>query len=146
MNRESVILFDGVCNLCNWFVRFVISRDKKNRFVFASLQSVEAKELLTDFDSSNDLKTVVLIEKDVIYTRSTAALRICRKLSGAWPILYGFIIIPIFIRNAVYSFIARNRYHWFGKKDHCMIPTPELQKKFLDHDVTKQKNTCAGSQ
>lgn len=137
MNDKSVILFDGVCNLCNGFVQFVIRRDKKNRFLFASLQSDEANELLKDLVSGKDLKTVVLIENDTIYTRSTAALRICRGLPGGWPLLYGFIIIPAFIRNAVYNFISRNRYRWFGKKDHCMIPAPELQKKFLEYGSSK---------
>lgn len=131
---RSVVLFDGVCNLCNSFIRFIIKRDKKDRFAFAPLQSEAAAALLPKEKDVQSLRTVVLIHRGRIYTRSAAALQIFRQLSGLWPLLYGLIIVPPFIRNAVYSLIARNRYSWFGKKDHCMIPTPELQKKFLEYE------------
>jgi predicted DCC family thiol-disulfide oxidoreductase YuxK len=130
---KPVILFDGVCNLCNRSVQFIIKRDTKKKFLFASLQGKTGGEILKKFDLPvNDFNSFILAEGDRIYTRSTAALRIARQLSGGWKLLYGFMIIPAFIRNAVYNWIARNRYKWFGKKDECMIPTPELKERFLD--------------
>ncbi len=137
MNGRSVVLFDGVCNLCNGFVRFIIKRDKEDNFLFASLQSSEAKQLLDDHAAGKSLTTIVLIENGKIYTRSTAALRICRRLSGGWPLLYGLIIIPTFIRNGVYNFVAKFRYRFFGKKDHCMVPTEDIRQKFFDYDNNK---------
>ena len=90
-------------------------------------------EFLKKFDlPANDFNSFILAEEDKIYTRSTAALRIAKQLSGGWKLLYGLIIIPGFLRNAVYNWIAKNRYKWFGKKDDCMIPTPELKERFLD--------------
>ena len=128
-----MILFDGVCNLCNGAVQFVIKRDKKKYFSFASLQSGEGQKLSGQYDLPlNDFNSFILIENGKAYTRSTGALRVIKKLKGLWPLLYGFMIIPKFIRNAVYDWIARNRYKWFGKKDECMIPTPELKARFLD--------------
>ncbi|MBY0436299.1 MAG: thiol-disulfide oxidoreductase DCC family protein [Cyclobacteriaceae bacterium] len=133
MESKSIILFDGVCNLCNGFVNFVITRDAKNIFQFGSLQSKKAPELLRPFNfSTNQLSTVLLIEDGKLYSQSTAALRILKKLNGAWPLLYAFIIVPKPIRDLVYDFIAKNRYRWFGRKDECMIPTPELRAKFVD--------------
>ena len=134
MAGQSIILFDGVCNLCNGAVQFVIKRDKNNQFLFASLQSVEGKKVLTENNLSPDkLYSFILVEDGKIYDRSTAALRVVKKLSGFWHLFYGFIIVPGFIRNGVYNFIARNRYKWFGRKDECMIPTPELKAKFLNN-------------
>lgn len=128
----AIIFFDGVCNLCNGFVQFVISRDKKGYFKFAALQSEAAKPYLKDCGISvKELGTVVLWENGECYTRSTAALRILRQLSGIWPVLYGAAIFPTFLRDAVYKFIAANRYKWFGRKDSCMLPTPELKQRFL---------------
>lgn len=126
-----VILFDGVCNLCSGAVQFIIRRDTAARYRFASLQSVAAKSLLKDFNISEELKTFILIENNQVYKRSTAALRVARHLTGAWPLLYGFIIIPAFMRDAVYDWIGRNRYRWFGKKEECMIPSPSIQSRFL---------------
>ncbi|ADY53437.1 thiol-disulfide oxidoreductase DCC [Pseudopedobacter saltans DSM 12145] len=129
---HSVILFDGVCNLCNSFVQFVIKHDKKERFMFASLQSDFAqKTLVNSFVASQKLSTVVLLEDRKTYSKSTAALRVLKKLNGLWPLLYVFIILPTFIRDAVYNLIAKNRYKWFGKKDSCMMPSPELRRRFL---------------
>ncbi|WP_353132097.1 thiol-disulfide oxidoreductase DCC family protein [Pseudopedobacter sp.] len=129
---QSVILFDGVCNLCNSFVQFVIKHDRKERFRFASLQSDFAeKELANSFIDNQKMSTVILLENGKFYSKSTAALRILKKLNGLWPLLYVFIIVPVFIRDTVYNLIARNRYKWFGKKDSCMIPSPELQRRFL---------------
>lgn len=138
--NKSVILFDGVCNLCNSFVRFVIRRDRKNRFVFASLQSAEAERLLTGYSESGNLKTIILVEGPKIYVRSDAVLRILRHLSGGWQILYGLVILPRFIRDGVYRLIAKKRYRWFGKREECMVPGPEIMNKFLEYE-SQQKDT-----
>lgn len=132
-NRQhSIILFDGVCNLCNNTINFIIRHDKNDIFKFAPLQSSVSDELLRSFPlSQNKLDSIVLLENGKKYTQSSAALRIAKKLSGGYPILYGLMIIPKFVRDWVYSIIAKNRYKWFGKKDSCMIPTPELREKFL---------------
>jgi predicted DCC family thiol-disulfide oxidoreductase YuxK len=130
---KSIVLFDGVCNLCSKSVQFILKRDRKDRFVFASLQSRKGKEILRRFHmSATRFDSFVLVEKGKIYTRSGAALRIARSLNGAWPLLYVFIIVPPFIRNAVYNLISRNRYKWFGRKEQCWVPTRELRKKFID--------------
>lgn len=103
------------------------------QFLFASLQSDYAKENLPEeYSGSNELQSIVLKEKDTLKTKSTAALTIAKHLSGLWPILYVFIIVPKFLRDWVYDIIARNRYKWFGKKDQCMIPSPELKDRFFD--------------
>ncbi len=132
MIQKPVVLFDGVCNLCNGAVQFIINRDKKERFMFASLQSDFGQQLLekhqlnkTDFDS------FILLEDEKIYLKSTAALRIYGNLGGLWKASYGLFIFPAFIRNLVYDLVARNRYRFFGKKDACMIPTPALKARFL---------------
>ena len=130
---SKIILFDGICNLCSSSVQFVIKRDAKNRFLFASLQSAAGQGYLRRFGLPADsFHSFVLVEDDKCYTRSTAALRVARFLTGAWPLLYACIIIPRFIRDAIYNVIARNRYKWFGKKEACWIPTPDLKKTFLD--------------
>lgn len=130
--NQAIIFFDGVCNLCNGFVQFVIRNDKKGNFLFASLQSEEAKPYLAACGiNAEELGTVVLYENGRCYVRSTAALRILKKLAGGWPLLFVAIIIPPFLRDAVYNFIAGNRYRWFGKQESCMLPTPELKARFL---------------
>lgn len=131
MPENSVIFFDGVCNLCNGAVQFVIERDPKNRFKFAALQSDYAvKELSTANLKVKHGDSFVLLENGKVYEQSTAALRVAKKLNSLWPLLYIFIVVPPFIRNAVYKFIARNRYKWFGKQESCWVPTPELKNKF----------------
>lgn len=133
MNNKFIILFDGVCNLCNGTVQFIIKRDKKNQFHFASLQSESGQHLLAKYNLPlNDYNSFVLIEDDKVYTRSLAALRVAKKLKGLWPFLYGFIIVPKFIRDGIYKWIAKNRYKWFGKQDSCMVPTYELRARFLN--------------
>ncbi len=133
MNNCPVILFDGVCNLCNGAVQFVIKRDTKKYFSFASLQSVEGQKLLNEHHlPASDINSFVLIENEQAFTRSAAALRVTKKLNALWPLLYGFMIVPKFIRDGVYNWVAKNRYKWFGKKDACMIPTPELKARFLN--------------
>ena len=131
LQEKPVILFDGVCNLCNRAVNFVIRRDKKKKFMFAALQSDAGRALREKYSLSPELNTILLIQGGRVYDRSGAALRIARYLSLPYPLLYGFIIVPPFIRNAVYIYIARNRYKWFGKKDACMVPGPAINDRFL---------------
>jgi predicted DCC family thiol-disulfide oxidoreductase YuxK len=131
--KHSVILFDGVCNLCNKVVQFVIKRDKKGSFKFASLQSTFGQQLLENFDLPTDnFNSFILFKKGRIYTRSTAALLVLKELPGVWLLLSALIIIPPFIRNAVYNTIARNRYKWFGKKQECWLPSPETKDRFYN--------------
>jgi predicted DCC family thiol-disulfide oxidoreductase YuxK len=133
MPQQPVILFDGVCNFCNSAVNFVIKRDKNSALKFTTLQSSIAHQMLANQNiPTNDLSSFVFIESKKIYTRSTAALRVCTYLTGLWPLMYGFIIVPKFIRDGIYNWIAKNRYRWFGKKEECMIPTPEIKAKFLN--------------
>lgn len=130
--EDLVILFDGVCNLCNSMVQFVIKKDSKKLFQFASLQSAYGQQILQKFKlPTTVLNSFVLLEDGKIYTKSTAALRVAKQLKGLWPLLYGFIIVPTFIRNGVYDFIAKNRYKWFGKQETCWLPTPDLRDRFL---------------
>ena len=129
---NPIIFFDGVCNLCNRSVQFVIKRDKEARFRYASLQSAAGQEMLNKHSLSQDhFNSFILLEDGKIYSRSDAALRVSSQLKG-WKWTGLFKIVPRFIRNAVYNVIARNRYKWFGKRDECMIPTPELKSRFLD--------------
>ena len=129
---KKILLFDGVCNLCNSSVTYVIQRDKKDLFRFAALQEPAGQQLIEKYQiDTSKTDSIILIENGKAYTKSTAALRVARHLGGAYPLLYGFMIVPNFIRNWVYDFVARNRYKWYGKKDSCMIPTPELKSKFL---------------
>jgi predicted DCC family thiol-disulfide oxidoreductase YuxK len=132
MEEKAIILFDGVCNLCNGAVTFVIKRDPKDRFRFAALQSEIGEELIHKNGlKDKGLDSIVLIEGEKAFVKSSAALRIARKLSGFWPLLYVFIILPRFLRDSFYDLIARNRYSWYGKRESCMIPTPELRAKFI---------------
>ncbi|MCW5898780.1 MAG: thiol-disulfide oxidoreductase DCC family protein [Flavobacteriales bacterium] len=130
---ERIVLFDGVCDLCNGFVQFIIERDPKARFHFGTLQSAEAKSFLEGGTiDPRDPDTVIYRRKGRLLTRSSAALNVLRDLSGAWPLMYAFIIVPPFLRDAVYRWVAKNRYKWFGKRDSCMIPTPDMRSRFLD--------------
>ncbi len=138
MQDKGIILFDGVCNLCNAFVQKVIKADKKDYFRFASLQSEIAQELLAPYPGVQDLKTVVLIEDGRLYTKSTAALRISKQLSGIWPVLQSGFIFPRFFRDGIYNFVAKNRHRWFGKKDQCMVPSSGLKNKFLSIDIVSK--------
>lgn len=130
--ENPVLLFDGVCNLCNGAVQQIIKADKKEIFRFASLQSDYGQKQLEQFNlKENYLKTIVLIHNDKAYDRSDAALEIARLLGGFWIAFYIFKIVPPFVRNAVYNFISNNRYKWFGKQESCMIPTAELKRRFF---------------
>ncbi len=126
---RAIILFDGVCNLCNGAVTFIIDRDPNGYFAFAPLQSETGRELLEG--AKTDLESIVLIENGERYSQSTAALRVARRLRNPWPLLYGFIVVPKALRDGVYDWIAANRYRWFGKIESCRLPTPELRERFL---------------
>ena len=129
---QKIILFDGVCNLCNGAVTYIIKRDKNNVFKFAALQSEIGQELISKFNiDTSKVDSIILIDGEKHYEKSSAALHIAKQLSGAYPLLFGFMVVPKFIRNSVYDYIAKNRYKWFGKKESCMIPTLELKSKFL---------------
>lgn len=129
---HKIILFDGVCNLCNSSVQLVLKNDKKDTFRLAALQSDVGKKLSAKHGiDTSQTDSIILIDSDTCYTKSTAALKIAKHLSGAYPLLYGFMIVPKFIRNIVYDYIAKNRYKWYGKQESCMIPTPALKSKFL---------------
>ena len=130
---NHIILFDGLCNLCNGSVQFIINRDSKKQFRFASLQSSFGNHQLHKFGlSANELYSIILIKDGRYLQKSNAALEIARNLNRVWPAFYIFKIVPRFLRDWVYDGIAKNRYSWFGKKDSCMIPTPELKSRFLD--------------
>ncbi len=130
---KRIIFFDGVCNLCNSSVNFIIDRDPEGKFKFASLQSDLAQNLLPNFAiDPSELESFVFYENDRVYRRSRAVLEIVRRMRRAWPLLYFFIVIPGFLRDPIYNFIARNRYKWFGRQDACRMPTPELASRFMD--------------
>lgn len=131
--NHPVVLFDGVCNLCDHAVQFIIRHDRHRKLRFASLQSgYAAGRLETTNLPPTYLDSFVLLEAGRCYTRSTAALRVARYFGGLWQLLYVFILIPRPIRDAVYNLVGRYRYRWFGKKNSCMVPTPELKVLFLD--------------
>lgn len=130
--KRHIILFDGVCNLCNRSVQSIIKKDKKGVIKFASLQSDTGQNLLMEFElPKGDFQSFVYIKNNRCFTRSDAALEVAKTLQGIWEVAYIFKIIPKFIRDGVYNIIAQNRYKWFGEKDACMIPTPELRERFL---------------
>lgn len=128
-----IVLFDGVCNLCNRSVQFIIRHDPKGKFLFASLQSGSGQALLQQFNLPLNInpESIILLHEGQVYQYSGAALRIARNLGGIWPLAYAFMILPPFIRDGIYKTIARNRYRWFGRQDNCMLPTAALKAKFL---------------
>lgn len=129
---HPLILFDGVCNLCNWSVQVVIRRDSSKRFRFASLQSHIGQDILgRDEIKLKNIDSIVLLYHDTLLVKSDAILQIFKLLGGPGYFLYGLKIIPKPIRDTLYDWIARNRYGWFGKQDVCMIPTPELEERFI---------------
>jgi len=133
---HPVILFDGICNLCNASVQYVIRHDPKHIFRFASLQSFFAQKILSKYNLPlNDYNSFVLFKDNRVYTRSTAALLVAKRLKGAIKLLSVFIIVPRFIRDGVYNIIAKKRYKWFGKKEACWLPSPELKSLFLEAEV-----------
>jgi len=127
-----ILLFDGVCNLCNGVVQWVIARDPAAQFRFASLQSEAGRTLLAQHQLPLDaMDTVVLVDGAAHWRKSDAALEMLRRLGGAWPLLSALRVVPRGLRDAAYDWIARNRYGWWGKRDECWIPTPELRARFL---------------
>ena len=130
--NKSIILFDGVCNLCNSSVNFIIKHDKKKHFLFASLQSDAAKEILLHHSLNKIIfDSIILIEDTIVYEKSTAVLRIAKKLNNGFQLLYVFILIPKILRDKIYDYIAKNRYKWYGKKNTCMLPSKDLKSRFL---------------
>ncbi len=128
---SSILLFDGVCNFCNDSVNFIIRRDHDKKFKFAPLQSDFGIEMRKKYGIAEDVDSVVLIENDQAFMHSTAALRITRNLGGIYSLAYVFIIVPAFIRDFFYKTFAKYRYRLFGKKDMCMMPTPDVRERFL---------------
>lgn len=129
---DHLLLFDGVCTLCNSSVDFVIQRDSHRRFRFASLQSEVGQQVLREHGlSQTELDSVLYLQNGVLHTKSGAALRIAAQLNGFWPVFAVFLLIPPFLRDWVYAWVARNRYAWFGKRETCRVPTPEERSLFL---------------
>ena len=130
--NNPIILFDGVCNYCNAMVNFAIRNDKKAMLKFAALQSETGKRLKESYKIPPDIDSVIFIENNQVYTYSDAAIRIAKYLRWPAKALYGLIVIPGFIRQPVYKWIAKNRYKWFGKREECMIPSPGVRERFLE--------------
>ena len=149
LKSHNIVAFDGVCNLCNSTVNWIIDNDPKQQFKFIALQDIARLEALgfdlkelkfteqvswVNSESQTDesqIQSVYLIEQGKLFDKSTAVLRICRQLSGLYPLLYLYILIPRQLRDIVYNFIAKNRYKWFGRRAQCRIPSPELKDRFL---------------
>ena len=129
---KGIVLFDGVCNLCNHSVDFIIKKDKKASFKIAALQDEKSRVLLNKFRiNSKELGSVILIQDGKVFMKSRAALEISRKLVWPWPLLYPLVLIPHQLRDTLYDWVARNRYRWFGKKETCRLPSPEEKSRFL---------------
>jgi predicted DCC family thiol-disulfide oxidoreductase YuxK len=133
-SNKKIILFDGVCNLCNQSVLKVIQYDKKNTFLFAALQSEKGKEIINNLKIDiSKIDSIILYEPNISYDiKSTAALKIMNDFGGLWVLTQIFFIFPEVFRDFIYNYIAKNRYRWFGKKDNCMIPSTKLNNKFLN--------------
>lgn len=131
---NATILFDGVCNLCNSSVQFVLKRDRAAYFKFAALQSGKGQELLQQvgYGAKRPDSIVLITPEGKAHTESDAAIRIAARLGAFWPVLQIFLVVPAFLRDAVYRYVARNRYRWFGKTDECMLPRPEWRDRFLE--------------
>ncbi len=131
-SNRPILFFDGVCNLCNASVNFVLKKDKKKQFLFASLQSDVARKILLHKNQKINMDSIVLLKDDMVYTKSDAALLIFKEFGFPYNIMAVFKVIPKTIRDRVYDFIAKNRYKWFGKKDTCMVPSNDVLERFLD--------------
>jgi len=130
--HERVIVFDGVCNWCNAWVNFTINHDPHGRFKFGTLQSEQGQQILQDLQlSPESFETLLLLERAQVFTKSTAALRITRHLTGIWPLFYILIPVPRPLRDAVYDFVARRRYKWMGKAEACRVPSPSERARFV---------------
>ena len=128
---NNIILFDGLCNLCDRSVQFIIKRDRNALYKFTAIQSDTGQEIVTKHNVPPNIDSLILVENNRRYYQSSAALRIFRNLHGGWKLLYFLLIIPKPIRDYVYGIVAKNRYKWFGKKDHCLLPLPEIRNRFL---------------
>ncbi len=129
---SNVILYDGVCNLCWFWVQFILKRDKRRIFQFVPLQSETAKNIMREHKLNiAELTTIVLVDDHGVFIKSSAILRAFKKLPMPWPLLYVFSLVPGFVRDAVYSFIGRNRYKWFGRGEACYLPDKDDQDRFL---------------
>lgn len=140
MYRESILLFDGHCSLCNAAVDFVLKRDAKKKLLLASMQGSEGQRVLKMYQlPPSYLETLVLVEQGQVYLGSTAALRVARLLGGGWPLFYSLIIIPKGLRDRIYQWIGTHRYKWFGRRASCRIPTASEKSRFLteDHPLLK---------
>lgn len=129
---KTILFFDGNCGLCNRSVKFVLRKEKNHDLFFSPLQSEFAKKILKQFNLENKADTMLLIENGKINLQSSAALRTTKYLKGLWPLMMVFIIVPPFVRNAIYNYIAKNRITWFGMADYCDMMTPELKKRFIE--------------
>ncbi len=129
---KRIVLFDGVCNFCDSSVQFIIKRDPAAHFLFTSLQSDKGMELVKQYAIPADVDSLVLIENGKVFTKSSAALRIAKKLDGLWHLFFLLILVPRKIRDIFYDYFAKNRYKWFGKKeDACTLPSPDIRKRFI---------------
>ncbi|GAC1420670.1 MAG: thiol-disulfide oxidoreductase DCC family protein [Flavisolibacter sp.] len=132
VDKQPLILFDGLCNFCNAAINFIVARDKKMHFWFAALQSEAAKPVLSKYDlADSEFSSFIFIDKNKAYWKSTAALKVCNQLPWYWKWTQIFWLVPPYLRDQVYSIIARNRYKWFGKKDQCMVPDIKIRSRFL---------------
>lgn len=130
--QDPVIFFDGVCNLCNASINYVIDHDPKGYFKLCAIQSEKGEDFLKNYNlTPKEVKTVILFENNRLYTRSVAALKIAKRLKGPVKLTWIFILVPRFLRDPVYNYIARNRYRWFGKREQCRVPTPEIRNRFI---------------
>jgi predicted DCC family thiol-disulfide oxidoreductase YuxK len=134
LDGKKLVLFDGVCNVCNALILFVIDRDPEEQFVFAALSSELGQRVLQEH-GIEDLESVVLVENGQAYSRSTAILRILTRLRGPWFLLWAGFVLPRGLRDVLYRWFARHRYAWFGKSEQCRVPTPELRRRFVDQAV-----------
>jgi len=132
LDNESVIFFDGICNYCNAMVNFAIRNDKKASLKFSPLQSFAGKQMMKEFKIPAEVDSIIFLDKGKVYTHSDAAIRITKYLRWPSKAFYAFIIVPQFVRQPLYKWVARNRYRWFGKKEKCMVPTPDVKARFLD--------------
>lgn len=129
---DRIVLYDGVCNLCDESVKFIIKHDSKRKFHFAPMQELSGRALLAEYGLEDiNLSTFVFIENGKVSTKSTAWMRILRNLDGFWPVLSVFVIVPKFVRDFFYDYVGKNRYRWFGKADSCMMPTADTRARFL---------------
>lgn len=129
---NKIILFDSECNFCDRSVQFIIKRDPEGYYKFASLQSDTGQKILKEYSVPDNIDSFILIDNNRYYSKSSAALRVCKNLKGLWKLFYSLLIVPRPIRDFFYEIIAKNRYKWFGKKDSCMLPSPDIRKRFLE--------------